>query len=151
MPKLSHNDIDILFVPISSPNLVGIYQNGRLVDKFSSSQKTSDFLIEFLSSLKKDYKISSIIYVNGPGSFMGIKVAFIILSTFCAFKDIDFFSISGFELTDCIRANKVLSFVKEKDNIVLRKLPPKDINLPDDLSVLNLSTDTLPNYVIEAV
>lgn len=120
-----------------------------------SDKKSDESLIEILNELTNEQKlqISKIIYANGPGSFMGTKVSYIILKTFSMVKECEFYAISGFELNGngAIKANKALSFVKTGDEILLQKADPKEFELPLNLDVLNLNLDTLPNYVIQAV
>lgn len=120
-----------------------------------SDKKSDESLIEILNKLTNEQKlqISKIIYANGPGSFMGTKVSYIVLKTFSMVKECEFYAISGFELNGngAIKANKALSFVKTGDEILLQKAEPKEFELPLNLDVLNLNLDTLPNYVIQAV
>lgn len=120
-----------------------------------SDKKSDESLIEILNELTNEQKlqISKIIYANGPGSFMGTKVSYIILKTFSMVKECEFYAISGFELNGngAIKANKALSFAKIGDEILLQKAEPKEFELPLNLDVLNLNLDTLPNYVIQAV
>ncbi|QKF92786.1 MULTISPECIES: glycoprotease [unclassified Campylobacter] len=120
-----------------------------------SDKKSDESLIEILNELTNEQKlqISKIIYANGPGSFMGTKVSYIVLKTFSMVKECEFYAISGFELNGngAIKANKALSFVKTGDEILLQKAEPKEFELPLNLDVLNLNLDTLPNYVIQAV
>lgn len=84
---------------------------------------------------------------------MGTKVSYIILKTLSMVKGCEFYSVSGFELNENapIRANKALSFVKQGDEILLKKAEVGEFALPLNLSILNLNLDTLPNYVIQAV
>lgn len=120
-----------------------------------SDKKSDESLIEILNKLTNEQKlqISKIIYANGPGSFIGTKVSYIVLKTFSMVKECEFYAISGFELNGngAIKANKALSFVKTGDEILLQKAEPKEFELPLNLDVLNLNLDTLPNYVIQAV
>ena len=118
-----------------------------------SDKHISEALIEILSEITGKFNISSIIYTNGPGSFMGLKVSYVILKTFCMVKNIDFYAVSGFELNGggAIRANKSLSFVLENGQILLKQAEPTPFELPSNLSNLNKTFDTLPSYIIQAV
>lgn len=125
-----------------------------LIQTLSSDvKKASEYLIQVIDYLDKKYKIEEIIYANGPGSFMGVKVSYIILRTFCIVKSIPMSAVSGFELNSNmpIKANKHLSFVLENSVIKLKKIEPVELKLPKNLSGLNKTTDILPNYVMEAV
>lgn len=118
-----------------------------------SDKHISEALIEILSEITGKFNISSIIYTNGPGSFMGLKVSYVILKTFCMVKNIDFYAVSGFELNGggAIRANKSLSFVLENGQILLKQAESTPFELPSNLSNLNKTFDTLPSYIIQAV
>lgn len=133
--------------------MVGLYENGIKFKEISSDEKSSDFLVSFLDEISLNYKIKTIVYANTPGSFMGLKVAYVVLKTFSMVNKCGFYAISGFDLNQNspIRANKSLSFVKNNNKISLEKAEPKDFELPLNLEVLKLNVDTLPNYIIQAV
>jgi len=133
--------------------LIGIYENSRLIEAFRAEEKASDFIIEILAQISKKYEISRLIYANGPGSYMGIKVAYVILKTFSLVKKCEFCAISGFELNgnSPIKANKALCFVQENGQISLKKSTPKELNLPQNLLNLNIKSDTIPNYIISEI
>ena len=99
------------------------------------------------------FNLQKIIYANGPGSFMGVKVAYVVLKTISIVKECEFYAVSGFELNGGapIRANKNLSFVDMPEGVKLQKAQAGEFCLPQNLGVLNLNYDTLPNYVIQAV
>lgn len=140
-------------ISLSSPILVGIYENSEKIREFSSEKHASDAIVEILREIRSEFTIKSIIYANGPGSFMGLKVAYVVLKTFCIATNCDFYAVSGFELNGngAIRANKALSFVKNGDEIKLLKCEPSKFKLPQNLVSLNKNSDTLPNYVIDAI
>ena len=93
------------------------------------------------------------IYANTPGSFMGIKLSYIILKTLSLTLNFPLFALSGFELNNFspIRAHKNLSFIYQNGEILLEKAEPKPLNLPQNLSNLNKNSDILPNYIIGAI
>lgn len=85
---------------------------------------------------------------------MGIKVAYVVLKTLSIVRDLPIYAVSGFELNNNspIRANKNLSFVlKQNGEIALKKIEPKEFNIPLNLSNLNKTDDILPNYVIDSI
>ncbi|NLK66069.1 MAG: glycoprotease [Campylobacteraceae bacterium] len=136
--------------------MVGVYFDNRLIDELISSddEKASEFLVEATDKLLQKYEIQEIIYANGPGSFMGIKVAYIIFQTLSIALKIPFHSVSGFDLNGKkpIQANKHLSFVlDDAGKITLKKSKGESFALPLDISNLNISSDILPNYVIDAI
>ena len=143
----------MLVVSLAQPLLVGLYENGVKFREFSTCEHASEALIKILFQISNEYEISKIIYANTPGSFMGLKVAYVILKTFCIVKECEFAAVSGFELNGGkpIRANKVLSFVLENGEIMLKAAHPGEFSLPENLDKLKLNLDTLPNYLIQAV
>lgn len=84
---------------------------------------------------------------------MGIKLSYVILKTFCSIKNINFNSISGFDVSDngIIRANKNLSFVLEDDKINMKKMESGKLFLPQNFQSIKIYDDTLPNYVVSAI
>lgn len=145
--------VEILVCSLDNPLLVGIYKQNVLIKQFQSQSHTSEALIEIFDEILQNYDIKTIIYANGPGSFMGIKVAFVILKTISIVKNCDFKAVSGFELNNFspIKANKNLSFIYENGEVKLSKIQPKNFKLPQNLSNLNFISDTLPNYILSAI
>lgn len=145
--------VKVLIISLSSPIKIGIYKNNTLLKEIESQEKASDFLISFFEELIKEFQIEAIIYTNGPGSFMGIKVTYLILKSIALVFGCEIYAVNGFELNDFkpIRANKNLSFVLENNDIVLKKVEACELFLPKNLLNLNLSDDIIPNYVISAV
>ncbi|MBR8461906.1 glycoprotease [Campylobacter sp. faydin G-24] len=133
--------------------MIGLYKNGEKFDSIVSQEHVSEALVEVLDELNNKFNIQKIIYANTPGSFMGLKVAYVILKTFSIVKGCEFYAVSGFDLNDNapIKANKFLSFVNSVDGVSLQKTKPKEFKLPLNLYSLKLNSDTLPNYVIQAV
>lgn len=140
-----------MIISLSSPLLVGLYENGIKFKDIVTDEHVSEALISLLDELDSNYKIEKIIYANTPGSFMGLKTAYIILKTFCLVRDCEFLAVSGFELNGgrAIRANKKLSFVMQDKVVVLKPDEPSPFVLPQKLSMINLGIDTLPEYIIE--
>ncbi len=155
MPKPS---VDILVISIASPILVGIYQDKQLIDTLSDDGKTSDVLPIIFEDIINQYTISSITYVNGPGSFMAIKVAFIFLKTICITKDIPLFAISGFEVNNNspIKALGKKYFFNRQDGKIdidflndTTQLYP--FKLPNMLDMNKILSSNEPNYNLPAV
>lgn len=135
--------------------LLGIYEQGELALKFQSNEneKAGEFLLSKFSEILQNFEISSVIYANTPGSFMGIKLAYVILKTFSVAKNFELFAVNGFELNggEPIRANKNLSFVFENGEILLKKAESGEFLLPQNLNNIKKSNDILPKYIISAV
>ncbi len=149
-------DVDVLVIALSSPVLVGVYEDGKLIDKIVTTQKSSDVLPTIFRDLFKKYNITNLYYTNGPGSFMAIKVAYIFLKSLTVLKDIPFFATDAFKFNknSPIKAIGKLCFVKIGSDIKTQKLDSYevvDFELPNILKKDEFSTDTAPLYKIDAV
>lgn len=150
--------IDILVIPISNPILVGIYENNKLIETIKKDGKTSEILPIIIKDILNRYKLSSIYYVNGPGSYMAIKIAYIFLKSISITKDINFFATSGFAFNNNspIKALGKKYFFNTKDDKITIKLLEdlniiEDFELPIDLDSTIFIKDCLPNYNLPAV
>ncbi|MBD3841064.1 MAG: hypothetical protein IE909_04105 [Campylobacterales bacterium] len=150
--------VSILVVSIADPLLVGIYENEKLIDTIEISGKTSDVLPVVFKKLNSEYTFDNVIYVNGPGSHMSIKVTYLFLSTFAIVKGIKLLGIDGFELNQNspIKALGKKYFFKDNDGKIHTKLLESDeklnsFKLPQSLQGLNFLSDPLPSYNLPAV
>ena len=149
--------IEILVITISNPLLIGVYENKKLIKEHKLDGKTSDLLPSLFEKLLKEYDIKGIIYVNSPGSFMAIKVAYIFLKTICITKDIEFFAIDGFEFNQNspIKALGKKYFIKDENKVKVDFLEKDciiyDFNLPMCIEKYNFNEETLPIYNLPAV
>lgn len=73
----SKNLIEILVITISKPLLIGVYKDKQLLRKIEQNGLTSDELPILFKDLLEEFDVKTIIYVNTPGSFMSIKIAYI--------------------------------------------------------------------------
>ena len=156
MPQ--QNKIDIIVISISNPILVGIYKDSKLAQTISKDGKTSEVLPIIFNEILKNYKIDSIIYVNEPGSFMAIKVAYIFLKTICIIQNITLKACSGFKFNNNspIKAlGKKYFFNTQNDKIKLNFLNDKiklyDFKLPQVIEKDKFSIDVEPNYHLPVV
>ena len=149
--------IEILVITISNPLLIGVYENKKLIKEHKLDGKTSDLLPSLFEELLKEYEIKRIIYVNSPGSFMAIKVAYIFLKTICIIKDIKFLAIDGFEFNQNspIKALGKKYFIKDQNKVKVDFLEKDciihDFNLPTSIEKYNFNEETLPIYNLPAV
>jgi len=135
---------------------VGLYKDSRLVEIFSSDKKLSDALQSMILPLIETYEISAIYYTSGPGSYMAIKLTYIILKTIEITHEIPFFGVEAFAFNNNlpIKAVATLYFIKEKDTIITKKLDKVEISsfeLPQSLDNLVLLGDNLPLYILPAI
>lgn len=133
--------------------MIGIYQDDKLIKTYKSEEKASEFLPKILDELLKEYDFTSLIYVNGPGSYMGIKISYVSLSTLSIVKNIPLFAVSAFELNGYkpISANKNFCFVYKEGEICLERNIPAEFFLPKNLQELKLNNDNLPFYFLDAI
>lgn len=155
MECVLHN-YKILVNSISSPIQIGLYENDKLIESITIEGHTSEVLLESVEKIFKDYNVDSIIYVNGPGSYMAIKLTYIMLRTIEMIKRIKFYGVSAFELNGLkpVKAMGNLYFIKEKETIITQKFDSKvkqEFWLPDDLSAISLDKDNKPHYILPAV
>lgn len=133
--------------------MIGIYESGVLIEQFISDEKSSEAIPKFFDETLKKFEINKMIYTNSPGSFMGIKVSYLMLKTLSIVKNISLFAVNGFELNDFkpICANKSLCFVYENSKIVLKKEIAGEFKLPKDINNLMISNICEPNYILDFI
>ena len=141
---------EILVVAISSPILIGVYEDGALSQTFSLQKHASEALIDFLAQVANE-PIASVTYANGPGSFMGLKVAYTTLKTFCDARGVELFAASGFEFCSAIKSNGGFCFTLNAGEVRLEKRTPSEVVLPHNLSSVKRLSELLPNYILDAV
>ena len=149
-------EVEVVIVSIANPLLIGIYKDKELYQEHKIEGKTSDIIAEIFSDILKTYQIKKIYYVNGPGSYMSIKVSYIFLKTISIIHQIELLAINGFELNQNspIKAIGKKYFIQKDDKIVLSDLDGavlRDFELPQSLENIKSSLDNLPNYVLPAV
>ncbi|ENU2689017.1 tRNA threonylcarbamoyladenosine biosynthesis protein TsaB [Campylobacter coli] len=133
--------------------MIGIYQDDKLIKSIESEEKASEFVSKILKILLKEFSFDELIYANGPGSYMGIKISYVSLRTLSIVKNIPLFAISAFELNNNqpIAAHKNMCFVKKEDEIILEENTAGEFFLPPNLSKLNKKDDNLPFYFLSAI
>jgi tRNA A37 threonylcarbamoyladenosine modification protein TsaB len=146
----------LLIISISSPLLVGIYEEDRLIDTASSKLKTSEILLPLITEYMDQYNISTIIYTRGPGSYMSIKLTYIMLKTIEIVRGIKCMGCSGFALNggQPIKAVGNLYFIKEKETIITKKYEQpvnSNFSLPQSIHDLELDEESIPEYILPAV
>ncbi len=152
MPK----NVDVLLIALSSPILIGVYENQKLIEKIESSEKSSEVLPLLYKDILGRYNVQKLFYANGPGSFMAIKVAYIFLKSVAIIKKIPLFATDAFYFNknQPIKAIGKLCFVKIASEIKTQKLetvPESSFELPVELNYSEFTTNTTPLYMIGAV
>lgn len=148
--------VDVVFLTISSPILIGVYEDLKLIETISTFEKSSDILAKLYKEIDEKYQIDRLIYANGPGSFMAIKITYIFLKSIAILKNISLFALDAFYFNQNqpIKAIGKLYFVKIGTEIITQKLqevPNNLFELPRMLENRELNTNTAPIYAISAV
>ncbi|WP_201352572.1 hypothetical protein [Hydrogenimonas urashimensis] len=147
---------ELLVVGVASPILVGIYENKKLRESFRSEEKMSKALPPILHDVRYRYDLEALYYTKGPGSFMAIKVAYVMLQTFSTALNIPLYATDAFAFNDNapIKAIGTSCFVKKGGAIVIEKGCPKTDSrfvLPARLESEMFSDETDPLYILPAV
>lgn len=148
--------VDLVLIALSSPILIGIYENNKLIETIESEKKSSDILPTIFENLFCKYEIQKLFYANGPGSFMAIKIAYIFLKSISILKNIPLFATDAFYFNEnqAIKAIGKLYFVKVSSEIKTQKLeiaPQSSFLLPNVLDYNEFRTTSTPLYMIGAV
>jgi tRNA A37 threonylcarbamoyladenosine modification protein TsaB len=154
--KASPSKYEILIISIASPLLLGVYRDGELVEKIETAEKTSEILLKKLSELSKKYNYNRLIYTNGPGSYMAIKLTYITLRSLEILKGITFDGCDAFDLNkqNPIKAVGKLYFIKENNTIITKKFDEaveQRFELPSMLSEVTILNNNKPMYILPAV
>ena len=152
MPK----KVDVLLITLASPIQIGIYENSQLIRVIESEQKSSDVLPVLFRDILKEYEVQKLLYANGPGSFMAIKIAYIFLKSLSILKNIPLLAADAFYFNENqpIKAIGKLHFVKIASEIKTQKLETVQelhFTLPNVLDYNEFSTTATPLYKIGAV
>jgi len=156
LQDLSPKSYTLLVISISSPLLLGVYEDNKIIESISSELKTSEILLPTITNALDKYDISKIIYTRGPGSYMAIKLTYIMLKTIEITRGIACLGCSGFTLNgnQPIKAIGNLYFIKEKETIMTKKYE-QPVNapfaLPQSIHDLELDEESTPEYILPAV
>lgn len=148
--------VDVLLIALTSPIQIGIYENQKCIETIHSEEHSSEILPTLFENILERYDIQHLIYTNGPGSFMAIKVSYIFLKTLCIVKNIPLLAADAFEFNGNIPIKAVgkLCFVKNSDTIttqIFPEVPSSSFILPQHIDINKFSTETAPFYGIGAV
>ena len=146
----------LLINPVAKPFQIGIYEDDILIQKIEIDGFVSDYLVDKIVSIVESREIDEIIYVNGPGSQMGIKLAYITLKSIEMIKNIPLKSCSAFALNGGkpVKAMGQLYFIKEKETIITKKLENEAVSefeMVDSIADLKIENSNLPDYRLPAV
>jgi len=156
LQKVLPSSYEILIVTIATPLLIGVYENGELIETIKSEGKTSEVLLKILTELSVKYEYKRVIYTSGPGSYMAIKLTYITLRSLEILKNITFEGCEAFALNGNkpIKAMGKLYFIKENNTIITKKFDEvleQRFALPSMLSEVTLLDNNKPLYILPAV
>jgi len=147
------SEVDIIVIAINSPLIIGIYQDKKLVEKISVEGKTSQLLPVQFEKIIKQYTIKNVLFANGPGSFMAIKITYIFLKSLSTILDFQLFSQDAFffNKNKPIKAINGNFFIKNNNKIEMVKLNQSnsmEFFLPEVFEQEKYSQDIEPLYIL---
>ena len=145
-----------MVISLSSPLKIGIYRDNRLIKEYVKAEQTSEVLPYVFAQIVKTYKIKTLFYANGPGSFMAIKASYIFLRTLSISLGIDLLGVDGFKFNENrpIRAMRKVYFLKNSGKIdtkVINEDIEQKFELPKHLDKKIFMKNCEPLYVLPAV
>ena len=149
-------NVDLIVIELSSPILVGVYQEGVLLKTLSSAELSSEALPLLFKEILASYAVDSIVYTRGPGSFMAIKVAYIFLQTLSIVIGCKLYATNAFTFNQNkpIKAFGQLYFVHSNGTITTKKFeepPVSSFELPNKINLSDYSEEIAPLYILPAV
>ncbi|BDY12549.1 glycoprotease [Hydrogenimonas cancrithermarum] len=159
MPEASPDtipDAELLIIGVTSPLLVGLYVDGHLVQRYERREKTSSALPAILHDVRYRYNLKALYYARGPGSFMAIKVTYVMAKTFSIALDIPLYASDAFAFNENrpIKAIGRSYFVKSDGEIVIDRRcdgVSGSFSLPLRLDRTLFSQENEPLYILPAV
>ena len=149
-------EIDLVIIAIETPLLIGVYENNNLIENISIDGHTSEVLpIEFQKIMNR-FHIKRVLFANGPGSFMAIKINYVFLKTIASVLSIKLFSVDAFffNSNSPIKALNNMVFFKKDQKISIEKIEKfskKDFILPKKFEVEKYSLNIEPLYILPFV
>ena len=149
-------EVELLVIGVTSPLLVGVYKKGLLFESFESKEKTSKALPKILNEVSGRYHLSALYYTKGPGSFMAIKVTYVMLKTFSIALKIPLLACDAFVFNGNkpIKAIGKSCFIKKDGDIIIQKNCSDTymtFKLPDSLDKSYFNLNSEPLYILPAV
>lgn len=149
--------VDVFVISISNPLLIGVYKDKELIKSYEVEGKTSDILPCVFEEILNEFKVKELFYVNSPGSYMAIKVAYVFLKTIAIIHNIKLKATFGFNFNENspIKALGKKYFIYENEEIKIDFLEENQVlkafKLPSVLDDDIFKLDSLPQYNLPAV
>lgn len=148
--------IDVLYIPIANPSLLGIYEDLELKKTFTLKNTSSDLARIFQEIIHLE-KITNLIYVNTPGGHLGLKLAYVFLKTLSIAKGYKLYGANGFLFNSFLPIKAIAKsvFVYENEEIKMRLAKEGEVLgefvLPKKLDKSSFSLQASPIYISKAV
>jgi tRNA A37 threonylcarbamoyladenosine modification protein TsaB len=151
--------INLIILTIGKKPLIGLYnyKDNNLVEIIAITEQLSEGLPLAFKDIDQKYQIEKIAFVNGPGSFMAIKIGYIFLRTFeIVRQNIELLGNDGFYFNNNmpIKAINNLWFIKENSSIEIKKLDniyESEFILPKIFKYSEYSKNIEPIYILNAI
>ena len=147
--------VTLLFLFVKAPFWIGAYdEKGLLIESISIVEgKASDILPSKLDLLLQKYEPTRLIYANGPGNQMSIKISFVCLKTLSIARNIPLEAANSFEFnaSGLIELANKRFFCFENDKITLKYIEDGEdspIELPCSVDGIRFSDTVQPLYVL---
>lgn len=151
-------NVEVLVISLTSPLLIGIYHEKKLIETIQSNAKTSEILPELMQKILDRYNIETLYFARGPGSFMAIKITYLFLKTLSVVLKVPLLATDGFAFNQNspIKALGSLYFCKENGIITTQKVDTtkkkiKPFALPERLDKKIFTEENKPLYILPAV
>lgn len=147
--------IRFLFLNVSSPFKLGVYEDEKLVKIYEKEGKASDVLPVLVAEATSEFEPCEIYYTHGPGNHMSLKIAYVCFKTLAITKNISLFGLNPFDFNgnSPIAAMAGSFFVHEEGKITLTKTQSGNAPfvLPSIADFEALKQDEEPVFLLPAV
>lgn len=145
--------IDLVIIAIESPLVIGIYVEEILIESTYIDGQTSEVLPFEFQKIKNKYDIQRVLFANGPGSFMAIKINYVFLRTVSIVSGIKLFSQDAFFFNSNtpVKALNKMYFIRKNGKIVIEKMDVVEkvsFLLPNKFEVEKYSEEIEPLYIL---
>lgn len=150
-------EYNLLVFSTSKPLKIGVYDKQRFLESFQMEGQLSDCLLLLFSKVCDKYpNIKTLFFINGPGSFMALKLVYIFAKTLAITRNIEILAASGFDFNgnSPIKAYGKSYFVRKNNQIFLENFeePREEAEyiFPQILSKGHFSQSIKPLYLLPA-
>ncbi len=146
-----------MVLSLTKPLQVGIYLDLKLHQTYTTEEQTSSALPEIFEEILKNFKIDTLYYAKGPGSFMAIKVSYLFLKSLSITLERPLLAADGFHFNanKPIKAHGNRFFMKKNGKISIKQAEsntmPAPFTLPTVLNRQLFEVENEPLYVLPAL